>query len=89
MDNKILLEKLAQLPGIQLNKHDKNEMFNGECTTRRPHHRRKNVIGDIWPTGSSFILYKDGEWVSKNKLGITTVDEAIEWIKKDIENLSK
>lgn len=78
MDNKILLEQLAKLPEIRLNRHEKNELFNGECMTRRPGSRRKNVIGDINPTGSSFILYKDGEWISKNKLGIKTVDEAID-----------
>lgn len=89
MDNKILLEKLAQIPGVKLNKHLKNEMFNGECITRNPKHRRINVVGDIRPTGSSFILYSNGKWVSRNKLGIRTVDEAIEWIKKDIEWLSE
>jgi hypothetical protein len=89
MENKILLEKLAELPGIQLNKHDKNELYNGECITRKPNQRRKNVVGDIRPTGTSFILYTEGKWVSKNELGIRTVDEAIEWIKKDIEILSR
>ena len=89
MDNKILMERLDKLPGIKLNKHLKNELFNGECITRKPHHRRKNVIGDINPSGTSFILYQNGEWKSKNKLGINTIEEAIDWIKKDIELLSK
>jgi hypothetical protein len=35
--------------------YDKNEMFNGEWTTRKPHHRRQNVVRDIRTTGSSFI----------------------------------
>ncbi|PLR98527.1 hypothetical protein [Bacillus sp. T33-2] len=89
MDNKIFLEKLVEIQGLKIHKHPKNDLYNGECVTRQPHHRRQNVVGDISPTGSSFILYADGKWVSKNKLGIRTVDEAIEWIKKDIEFLSK
>jgi hypothetical protein len=89
MDNKILLERLAKMPEIKLNKHNKSDLINGECITRKPFHRRKNVIGDINPNGSSFVLYKDGKWVSRNKLGIQTIEEAIEWIKKDIEFLSK
>ncbi|MEH7073827.1 hypothetical protein [Neobacillus drentensis] len=89
MENKNLLEKLAEIPGLRLNKHDKNDLYNGECITRKPNHRRKNVVGEIIPTGSSFILYADGKWVSKNKLGIKTTDEAIAWIKKDIEYHSK
>lgn len=89
MDNRILLAKLAEIPEIRLNKHNKNELFNAECTTRKPQHRRKNVVGDINPTGSSYILYSNGKWVSKNQLGIKTVDEAIEWVKRDIEFLSR
>lgn len=45
----ILLERFAKIPEIKLNKHPKNELFNGECITRKKHHRRKNVIGDINP----------------------------------------
>lgn len=89
MDNKILIEHLARMPEIKLNKHPKNELYNGECISRKHHTRRKNVIGDINPSGTNFILYKDGRWVSKNKLGIKTIEETIAWIKGDIELLSK
>ncbi|MUK87768.1 hypothetical protein GMD78_05045 [Ornithinibacillus sp. L9] len=86
MENKILLERLADIPQIILNKHLKSERINGECITRNPKSRRKNVIGDINPEGSYFRLYKDGEWISKNKLSINTIEEAIEWIKKVNDN---
>ncbi|MGM0920411.1 MAG: hypothetical protein ACQEWW_04150 [Bacillota bacterium] len=89
MENEILLKRLAEIKGLRLNKHNKSERFNGECITKKTHHRRKNVIGDISPTGRSFILYHNGEWISKNKLGIQTVEEAIDWVKRDIEFLSK
>lgn len=89
MDNKILLQKLLELPEIRINKHNKNELYNAECITRKPHHYRKNVVGNIRPTGRSFILYSNGDWISKNELGIKTIDEAMEWIKKDIEFLSR
>lgn len=89
MDNKILLDKLAQLPALKLNKHVKSEKINGECITRNKKSRRKNVIGDINPNGSSFILYHDGKWVSKNRLGLQTVEETITWVKRDIERLSR
>lgn len=78
IDNKILLEKLSMIPELKLNKHQKNDLFNGECITRKPTSRRKNLIGDINPNGSSFILYNDGKWISRNTLGINTID----WIKK-------
>ncbi|RXZ02011.1 hypothetical protein DMO16_21485 [Fictibacillus sp. S7] len=44
--------------------------------------RRKNLIGDIYPNGFSFILYSNGKWMSKKKLGIHTIDEAIDWVRK-------
>ncbi|OCA86000.1 hypothetical protein A8F94_14235 [Bacillus sp. FJAT-27225] len=87
MDNKILLEKLSQLKGIRLVKHPNSELINGECITRK-RGRRKNVIGNINPNGTSFILYSKGKWTSKNELGIKSVEEAIIWLKKDIELLS-
>lgn len=89
MDNKILLERLEKLPGLKLNKHTNSELINGECVTRKPSHRHRNVIGDINPTGSSFILYYNGKWTSKNNLGIRTMEEAIDWVQKDIDRLSK
>ncbi|NMD72626.1 hypothetical protein HHO41_20520 [Bacillus sp. DNRA2] len=89
MENNILLEQLAKIPEIKLNKHPNSDWINGECITRKPHQWRKNVVGDINPTGNSFKLYKDGKWASKNTRGIKTVEEAIEWIKDDIKRLSK
>lgn len=78
MDNKILLEQLAKIPEIRLNKHPSSELINAECITRKPYTKRKNVVGDINPTGSSFSLYTNGKWTSRNKLGIKTISEAIE-----------
>lgn len=89
IDNKVLLERLAKIPQLKLNKHQKSNLVNGECITRNPKSRRKNVIGDISPNGSSFILYKSGGWVSRSKLGIRTIEETIAWVIKDIEDLSK
>ena len=89
MDNNILLEQLAKIPEIKLNKHPSSDWINGECITRKQHHRRVNVVGDINPSGNSFKLYKDGKWASKNAWGIKTVEEAIEWIKADIKKLSE
>ncbi|MGP1909742.1 hypothetical protein ACTSEZ_16355 [Metabacillus sp. JX24] len=89
MENKILLEKLKLMPELRLNKHQKSDLINGECVTRSSKQRRRNVVGDINPNGRSFLLYKDGKWRSKNKLGIKTIDQAIEHIRKDIEHLSK
>jgi hypothetical protein len=89
MDNRILLEHLKKIPELKIIKHAKNDLYNGQCLTRKQHHRRFNVIGDINPSGSSFILFSNGKWTSKNKLGIKTVEQAIEWVKKDIEYLSK
>ncbi|MFD2212318.1 hypothetical protein [Metabacillus endolithicus] len=89
MDNKILIERLRGIPELKLNKHVSSEKLNGECITRNPNSRRKNVIGDINPTGNSFLLYKNGEWHPNKKLGILTLEEAIIWIEKDIENISK
>lgn len=89
MDNQIVLKALEKISELKLNKHDKNEMYNAECVTRNRSHRRKNIVGDIRPTGSTFILYSNGEWVSRKKLGINTVDQLLEWVKKDIENLSR
>lgn len=89
MDNEILLRKLSEMTQIRLNKHPKSELINAECISKKSHHRRRNVVGDINPSGRSFSLYQNGKWISKNKLGIKTVDEAIVWIKRDIEFLSK
>lgn len=89
IDNKVLLERLSKIPQLKLNKHQKSELVNGECVTKNPTNRRKNVIGDINPNGSSFILYKEGKWTSRSKIGIKTIEETIAWIKKDIEILSK
>jgi hypothetical protein len=89
MDNQVVLNALAKIPELKINKHNKNELYNAECITRKPHHRRKNIVGDIRPSGSSFILYSNGDWVSRNKLGITTLEELLEWVRKDIEYLSR
>ena len=87
MDNQILLKQLEKVPGLKLNEI-KNNLVNGECITRKETGRRKNVIGNISKTGSSFILYKDGKWISRTQLGIKTIEETIEWVKRDIESLS-
>lgn len=89
LNNKILIETLKTITEVQLNKHKKSDLLNGECLTRQPHHRRMNVIGDISPQGTYFRLYKDGAWASRNKLGIKTLEQAIEHIRKDIEYLSR
>lgn len=89
IDNNVLLERLSKIPELKLNKHQKSELINGECITRNPTNRRKNVIGDINPTGIHFLLYKDCQWISRSKLGINTIEENIDWIKKDIAILSK
>lgn len=89
MDNQTVLSALAKIPELRINKHEKNELYNVECITRKPHHRRKNIVGDIRPNGRSFILYSNGEWVSRTKLGIETLDQLLEWVKKDIGNLSR
>lgn len=87
--NAVLLETLKTIPGLQLNKHVKSNMQNGECVTRKPHHRRKNVIGDISSKGTYFTLYKNGAWTSRNKLGITTIEQVIKHVKSDIAFLSR
>lgn len=87
MENKILLKQLEKVPGLKLNEI-KNNLVNGECSTRKHTSRRKNVIGNISKTGSSFLLYKDDRWIPRTQLGIKTIEETIEWVKKDIESLS-
>jgi|GEM_PF-2962541 hypothetical protein len=39
MENKILLEQLKNIPGLKINKHQKNELYNVEFIYRKPHHR--------------------------------------------------
>ncbi|KGR90174.1 hypothetical protein CD30_13055 [Ureibacillus massiliensis 4400831 = CIP 108448 = CCUG 49529] len=89
MDNQTVLSALSKIPELRINRHEKNELYNVECITRNPHHRRKNIVGDINPGGRSFILYNNGKWVSKNKLGIQNLDQLLEWVKKDIDHLSR
>jgi hypothetical protein len=89
MDNQVVLNALSKIPELKINKHDKSELYNAECITRKPHHRRKNIVGDINPNGSSFILYNKGEWVSRNLIGIKTLEELLVWVGKDIEYLSR
>ncbi|WEG11142.1 hypothetical protein PU629_13280 [Pullulanibacillus sp. KACC 23026] len=71
MDNQIVLNALKKIPELQINRHKKNELYNAACLSRKPHHRRKNRVGDINPNGISFILYNNGLWVSRKKLGIS------------------
>jgi len=87
MDNSLLLEQLKKIEGLQLNPHKKNDLVNGECTSRNSSSRRKNVIGDINPNGRSFRLYKDGRWQSGKRLGIQTTNQVIDWVLKDMEHL--
>ena len=89
MDNKMVLSALANIPEIKIIRHQKNELYNAECITRKPNHRRKNIVGDINPNGRSFILYNNRQWVSKNKIGIQSIEQLLEWVKKDIDFLSR
>lgn len=88
MDNQIVLSALAKIPELKINKI-KNNLYNAECITRNPNQSRKNVVGNIRENGTSFILYSNGEWVSRTQLGIQTLDQLLEWVRKDIENLSR
>ena len=73
MDNQTVLSALAKIPELKINKHEKNELYNAECITRKPHHRRKNIVGDISPNGKSFILYSNGK---TNLLALNAAIEA-------------
>jgi hypothetical protein len=87
MDNKILLEHLRKIPEIKLNEISSG-LINAECITRISSSRRKNVVGNINPNGSSFILYNNGEWLPWKKLELNTIDEIIAYVKNDIKKLS-
>jgi hypothetical protein len=89
MDNQIVLIALAKIPELKIIKHLKSDLFNAECTTKKQHHRRKNVVGDIRLSGTSFILYNNGVWIPRKRLGINTLDELLEWVRRDIEYLSR
>lgn len=89
MDNQTVLSALAKIPELKINKHEKNELYNAECITRSPKQRRKNVVGNISPNGSNFILYSNGEWIPRGQLGVQTLDQLLEWVRKDIANLSR
>lgn len=89
MDNQMVLNVLRHFPELKIIKHEKSELFNVECITRKPHHRRENVVSDISETGNSFKVYANGKWVSKNQLGIDTLDQLMEWVRNEIELLSR
>lgn len=87
MDNKILLEHLRKLPEIKINEIS-HGLINAECITRTSSSWRNNVVGNINPNGSSFILYNKGEWLPWKKLELNTIDEIIAYVKNDIKKLS-
>ena len=58
MDNSLLLEQLKKIDGLQLNPHRKNDLVNGECTSRNSSSRRKNVIGDIIQMVGALVYIK-------------------------------
>lgn len=42
--NKILLERLADIREVKINKHPKNEMYNVECLVRNPSSRMLGIV---------------------------------------------
>ncbi|MEQ6378783.1 hypothetical protein RZN25_18530 [Bacillaceae bacterium S4-13-56] len=83
-----LIDKIKNIDCLEVVKHNNDSGFiNVRCTTSM-HPRRFNVIGDLNTNTGNMRLYSDGKWVSANKLGITSLEAIISWVKKDIEVLT-
>jgi hypothetical protein len=86
--SRIIIEKIEKIDCLEIVKHNNDSGFlNVRCTTSI-HPKRFNVIGDLNPNTGNMKLYSDGKWISANKLGITSVEAIISWVKKDIELLT-
>jgi hypothetical protein len=83
-----LIDEIEKFDCLEVVKHNNDSGFiNVRCTTSI-HPRRINVIGDLNTNTGNMKLYSDGNWISVSKLGITSVEAIISWVKKDIELLT-